>query len=450
MTESRWITEALVQFSASPVWLTPIDNFLDGNCCIFRNESEMQLEYTIVHNKFKELVDSLLTSFLTELGVPMGAAVEALQSSLASSKETSDSRSERQAANKLLKQILNADNFSYFYTMMVKRNLELDILASAALCSQGVCVDGGAAPAAEMGDSKTSAPAHVQRAIDANGGADEEDALRRAIEVSLHDSAAQEQLRAYHEACVQEDVNMQAAAIERQANSAKARLDTVLQAQAAQDLSNVEHYRQDHMDLIGKQKELQTEQFCNYSMAGRGPNVNGETELSKADFSSPEAPQAIPAPSATAAVTLVSTAAHLPVTASSSPPALPSVGQRQDALPAILSKAATSTSQPAISAPARQAHGTAFSATPVPTPAPTREELDKRAEYMREQREKILARNRASRQEQLNTFLQNNSSSTTTSFSAAGAAAGAEQSVTVEVARRLRGDLIGEGRKNSS
>ncbi|AYU83491.1 hypothetical protein, conserved [Leishmania donovani] len=449
MTESRWITEALVQFSASPIWLTPIDNFVDDNCCIFSNESEMQLEYTVVHNKFKKLIDSLLTCFLMELGVSMETAVEALQSSLVVSAQTSEGRSEQQAAKKLLKQIFNADNFSRFHTMMVKRNLELDILANAALSSDKVCGDGGAALSAEEVEKETPAPARVQRAIDLNGDVNEDDALRRAIEVSLQDDHAQQQVQAYKKACIQEDADLQMAAVEHQANREKAQLEAALQTQPAQKLSDGEHCRQNHVESINKQKKSQLQPIHDLAMPGTGQKGCEEAEPQKADFNSPESPFPLPAQQVAAAPASVAAAESAPVAAPVSVPALPSIGQRQAALPAIPSTVTASVSKSTPSAPAHPAHGTAVSATPAPAPAPTNEELEKRAQYMREQREKLLARNRASRQEQLSTFLQNNSSSTATSSSAALAATGAAQSVTVEIARRLRGDLIGEARKSS-
>ncbi|TPP48257.1 The ARF-like 2 binding protein BART family protein [Leishmania donovani] len=406
MTESRWITEALVQFSASPIWLTPIDNFVDDNCCIFSNESEMQLEYTVVHNKFKKLIDSLLTCFLMELGVSMETAVEALQSSLVVSAQTSEGRSEQQAAKKLLKQIFNADNFSRFHTMMVKRNLELDILANAALSSDKVCGDGGAALSAEEVEKETPAPARVQRAIDLNGDVNEDDALRRAIEVSLQDDHAQQQVQAYKKACIQEDADLQMAAVEHQANREKAQLEAALQTQPAQKLSDGEHCRQNHVESINKQKKSQLQPIHDLAMPGTGQKGCEEAEPQKADFNSPESPFPLPAQQVAAAPASVAAAESAPVAAPVSVPALPSIGQRQAALPAIPSTVTAS-----------------------------------RAQYMREQREKLLARNRASRQEQLSTFLQNNSSSTATSSSAALAATGAAQSVTVEIARRLRGSI---------
>ncbi|KAG5488537.1 hypothetical protein JIQ42_00144 [Leishmania sp. Namibia] len=444
MTDNRWITEALEQFSESPIWLTPIDNFVDDNCCIFRNDSEMQLEYTIVHKKFKELVDSLLTCFVLELGVSMEIAVGALQSSLAQSNESQDGRFERQAAKKLLKRVLNAENFLSFYTMMVKRNLELDILANAALSSHGTDADSGVLLSGEMDGNEVSVSANVQRVRDANGNVDDEEALRRAIEVSLQDLSTQPQVRAYSEACMHEEVDMRVAAVELQANREEAQLEAALQSLATQDLTDVERYRQENMDLIKKQKESQIQQIHSQVISGRVEKAHGEAGLPAADFGSPETPQPFPAPRS------VPAAPSAPVAADVSAPALPPIRHRQGALPAIPSQTAAAASHPEARSPTRHEHGTAVAAQPSLAPGLVKEELERRAEYMREQREKILARNRASREEHLNTFLQNNGGETVTSSSSAESSSAAAHALTVEIARRLRGDLIGEARKSSS
>ncbi|KAG5464701.1 hypothetical protein LSCM4_00142 [Leishmania orientalis] len=443
MTDNRWITEALEQFSESPIWLTPIDNFVDDNCCIFRNDSEMQLEYTIVHKKFKELVDSLLTCFVLELGVSMEIAVGALQSSLAQSNESQDGRSDRQAAKKLLKRILNAENFLSFYTMMVKRNLELDILANAAFSSHGTDADSVGLLSGEMDGNEVSVSANVQRVRDVNGNVDDEEALRRAIEVSLQDLSTQPQVRAYSEACMHEEVDMRVAAVERQANREEAQLEATLQSLATQDLTDVERYRQENMDLIKKQKESQIQQIHSQVISGRVEKVHGEAGLPTADFGSPETPQAFPGPRS------VPAAPSAPVAADVSVPALPPICHRQGALPAIPSKTAATASHPEARSSTHHEHGTAVAAQPSLAPEQVKEELERRAEYMREQREKILARNRASREEHLNTFLQNNGGETVTSSSSAESSSAAAHALTVEIARRLRGDLIGEARKSS-
>lgn len=43
--------------------------FLDENCIIFDSEEENKLEYTVLHSKFKKLIEGLLEELMSELGV---------------------------------------------------------------------------------------------------------------------------------------------------------------------------------------------------------------------------------------------------------------------------------------------------------------------------------------------------------------------------------------------
>ena len=74
----------------------------------------MRFEYTAIHNRFKALVDDLLTGYLEELGV---------------SPETFMEVATKMGADKLnefvVSSILTVDNFVQFRNMMVQRNIDL-------------------------------------------------------------------------------------------------------------------------------------------------------------------------------------------------------------------------------------------------------------------------------------------------------------------------------------
>ena len=55
---------SVVGFLASPVWLSPLQTFVERECLIFDAEEENKLEYTPVHNHYRELVEGLLEGFL--------------------------------------------------------------------------------------------------------------------------------------------------------------------------------------------------------------------------------------------------------------------------------------------------------------------------------------------------------------------------------------------------
>lgn len=474
MAENSWITEGLVQFSESPLWKTPVEDFIDDNCCIFSTDSEMKLEYTVVHQKFRELIDSLLTSCVMELDVSMDAAVEALRGSLHERSHEYNARTQRHAAKRMLTQVFSADNFSSFYTMMVKRNLELDILASASLAARGVNLEGNEAAmhtSAELQDDDGSGatPARAKRALDANGDLAEEEALRRAIEASLQDPQSSQQVRAYSEVCAQETVNLQVEDAEREAQHQKSQLEEALRDRAG--TPEVEQYRQARLAEIDQQKDSQLQQIHNYTLSGPKQSFYHDTRRPTAEFSCPEIPE-LPTPPSTTPSPDPAVSAAPDVAAAPAQPAqvqhatapassggvgaLPPIGHQQGALPSIARKhngtnAVSGSAGNATGAPSSIAPGTAAGASAHPAAgaagAPSKKELEQRAEYMRQQREIILARNRASRQQQLDSYVQQSQQPQPSSGAAAGAG---QKDLTVEIARRLRGDLVGEGRKGTS
>jgi hypothetical protein len=67
--DNEWLLDSIIGFLKSPLWINPIQSFVDENCLIFDNEEEQKIEYTEIHNTFKEMVDNLLEMHLQEMGV---------------------------------------------------------------------------------------------------------------------------------------------------------------------------------------------------------------------------------------------------------------------------------------------------------------------------------------------------------------------------------------------
>ncbi|CCW60010.1 unnamed protein product [Phytomonas sp. EM1] len=190
MESNNWITEALVQFIKSPVWLTPVNSFIDENCNIFTDDSEMKLEYTTIHQKFKSIVDDLLSEFVGELGVSLEDALSAVRSSLQSEHEL-----EHKSVEDFMKYIYVVDDFESFYRMMIKRNVELDIIAVRDLQAKGVnlSVEDSENLLSSISGAAPPTPEDIARIIEANGKCDDEEAFKRAISASLMgDPKAQE------------------------------------------------------------------------------------------------------------------------------------------------------------------------------------------------------------------------------------------------------------------
>ncbi|CCW67016.1 unnamed protein product [Phytomonas sp. Hart1] len=192
MENNNWITETLVQFIKSPVWLTPVNHFIDYNCNIFTNESEMKFEYTDIHRKFQSLIDDLLSGFVDELGISLEDVMASVRSSMESDQEL-----EHKSIEDFMKYIYVMDDFESFFYMMIKRNIEQDIIAVRALQAKGVnlsvsdsenllsIIDKSAQPTAE----------DIARILETNGKCDDEEALRRAISASLLEDPKEKEIK---------------------------------------------------------------------------------------------------------------------------------------------------------------------------------------------------------------------------------------------------------------
>lgn len=137
-SESEWAFDYILQLLKSPDWEVPMTSFIDEHCAIFDLEDENKFEYTAVHADFRDLVETLLTSHLEELGMDM-ASFQTLceqQPGEKGQEEKQDTRSSEQ----VLTQILALDDFLTFKTMMVRRNMELEVEVIENLKAQ--CKDG--------------------------------------------------------------------------------------------------------------------------------------------------------------------------------------------------------------------------------------------------------------------------------------------------------------------
>jgi len=114
-----WLRDFFIQFLKSPKWIHPISEFIDNECFIFDNEEENKLAYTDSHNKFKALVDSLLTEHLRDVAV-----TEEHLENFCGDVEKDNESSDPELVNLIAEQLLSVDDFVKFRAMMTKRNLE--------------------------------------------------------------------------------------------------------------------------------------------------------------------------------------------------------------------------------------------------------------------------------------------------------------------------------------
>lgn len=439
--DSSWITEALIQFTRSPVWRTPVNDFVDENCGVFNNDEEMKLEYTVIHNQYIALVDNLLTSFVEELGVSLEDALTAVKSTLADPNTESYKPLER-----VINSIFMVEDFFSFHRMMVKRNIELDILATQALKSQGVTVRGDdhALPKASSGGSYRLG-AHT------NSNVDEETALKNAIAASLTDQGMESKKLELEDAELQEALALSIQTEKERARQSAERVEKEVQQIEQHDLVTAQQMRVEKLTAIEEQKELTIEKLTTHTMHARREKEKRRKIIDGKNLSAPASPSeeearhvkpsfaAQPAPAATS----------LPKTEpvgkpTMLPSALPPIGGAP--LPPIPSGAPLIDSG-AAARPAAPAKAPGPSQAAEKPKQPNREELEMRAKHMKEQRSRILAQNKAQRQQELTNFANQNGSPAPENTGSGEDMA--QKQLTIDIARRFREDMVREATKRA-
>merc|ERR1719296_419408 len=144
--EILYISSLVAAIYRSPTWFSPIAKFVDENCGIFEDQEENKLEYTFIHNAFKQLIDELLEAHLQELSVTQEQFARFCQHGLSG---------ENEFHTELVEQLLSVDDFMIFKAMMVKRNAQLyrqalDMFGFTSREASAPSPEAAAPPAAEV------------------------------------------------------------------------------------------------------------------------------------------------------------------------------------------------------------------------------------------------------------------------------------------------------------
>lgn len=117
-----WLFDSVIGFLKGPDWALPVMSFIDENCIVFDSEDENKLAYMDIYAAFCELVESLMEMHLNDMG-----CTAAQFAALCAQCESND------VGREVMEQILAVDDFVAFKTMMVKRNMELELETLKAL-----------------------------------------------------------------------------------------------------------------------------------------------------------------------------------------------------------------------------------------------------------------------------------------------------------------------------
>ncbi|XP_041803132.1 cilia- and flagella-associated protein 36 isoform X1 [Chelmon rostratus] len=117
--DCEWVVESIVGYLGSPEWVIPVTDFMENKCTVFDDEDENKLSYTEIHVQYKKLVEKLLDNYMQEVGINEQQFLDACTSPFAKSK----------TLQSVFQPVLATDDFQMFRSLMVQKNMELQLQA---------------------------------------------------------------------------------------------------------------------------------------------------------------------------------------------------------------------------------------------------------------------------------------------------------------------------------
>jgi len=148
--DNSWLIDMMITIMHSNTWNEPLTGFITDKCMLFDNfEEENKHAYMEVHNEFKILVDNLLAAHLIEVDI----MPEEFEKQLIESGLIEDPRLQQ-----VVGQLMAAEDFMTFKTMMVERHTSMQMQAMSNYQDMATSEDVAAIQAAG-GMMPTYAPA---------------------------------------------------------------------------------------------------------------------------------------------------------------------------------------------------------------------------------------------------------------------------------------------------
>ncbi|XP_058507252.1 cilia- and flagella-associated protein 36 isoform X1 [Solea solea] len=117
--DCEWVVESIVGYLGSPEWIIPVTDFMENKCTVFDDEDENKLSYTEIHHQYKKLVEKLLENYMQEVGINEQQFLDACTSPFAKSR----------TLQSVFQPVLATDDFQLFRSLMVQKNTELQLQA---------------------------------------------------------------------------------------------------------------------------------------------------------------------------------------------------------------------------------------------------------------------------------------------------------------------------------
>ncbi|KAJ9460575.1 putative coiled-coil domain-containing protein 104 [Diplonema papillatum] len=424
--EFAWVSEWLLQFLKSPLWTTPVQSFIDENCECFEDgdEEENKLEYSIIHKKFCCLVDGILSGNLKDLGVPEEVFIDIV-----------GGKGDGELDLLVQEYLLSMDDFPTFRKMMEKRNIELELEAMTMAHDDS---DGDLLRMALTASIAEQDVLTKQLQM-------EDAELQHALALSL---AAEEEKQRQREAEIQQQVKdraRQEESVEASQKAHESRKQELEEAVLQRRIENVQKAPEVTEKAAAEKHETKP--------------ASEPIPIAQKPPKEPEAPCAPPAPEAkresrTSVATLdkvqLAPLGKGPGGASdpfAPKPALP--GIKPGSKPSFdkLKTAAVerAKAEPARSAPAAPASRTNSMTGPA---KPSAEEIKKREDYLKAQRDALVKKKKEAREKELDTYLREKTAEPPSAAPSLSQPLSAADQDNLEMrkalAKRVKADLLGK------
>jgi hypothetical protein len=113
-----WIFDYALQFLESDKFDAAVMDFVDEKCEVFDSEEENKFVYSDIHNEYRDHIDTLITSNLSEVGITSDMFYESCEKG----------RQNRDINRAVFERMLSMEDFNTFKRIMVKRNMELQLM----------------------------------------------------------------------------------------------------------------------------------------------------------------------------------------------------------------------------------------------------------------------------------------------------------------------------------
>ncbi|KAK7103618.1 hypothetical protein V1264_018485 [Littorina saxatilis] len=369
-----FVFDELLCFLSNPLFQVPVLSFMENHCLTFDTSTEDSAEYRGIHNQYRTLVDALLEAFRSDTGLTHDQIVEAM-------KNLNAKPELRKVFQELFEQVLAMDDFPIFVHLMMNKNLELQKQALMLITMMH----------GQLPNSLQEGGGHKPSAL-SNTKQDEDEVLKAVLEQSRREYEAQQ----------------------RQSQKEEEDYRAVL------NISQVESQRLDQASKHGQEKlsqvmkssmrisdEPSATQGVAGGLAAMGPLPTLPKEAANAKPAAPAKAAMLPPPVAAAApasspqkpVPVISTPASKPAPMVAKHDLAPLAGagkgrSSKDAAADWL-KAAESEVK------SSEAHSQAVYAAAASMAGMSQEEYQKRVNFLKQQRDKLMEMKRKEREKQL-------------------------------------------------